>query len=70
MMHLSELELKRGETTVLKADLTAVKLTIDVTEKLSLTIKNTDGITQITKEVTPCTIITVNSKDLSVIKHQ
>lgn len=70
MMQLSELELKRGQTTVLKADLTAVKLNIDVTEKLFLTIKNANGITEIAKEVTPCTLITVDSKHLLVIKHQ
>ena len=69
-MKFSELELKRGDTIVLKADLTAVKLTIDITEKLFLTVKDSDGITQISREVAPFTIFTVSSKCYSIIKHQ
>lgn len=69
-MRFAELELKRGETIVLKADLSSVKLNIDVTEKLFLTVKDSDGIIQISKEVDPRTIITVSSKDYSAIKHQ
>ncbi len=68
-MRLSELELKRGETVVLKADLTAVKLTVDITEKLSLTIKDSNGITKVSKEVSPGTILMVEPKHYSCIKH-
>lgn len=68
-MDFSELELKRGEITVLKADLKAVKLTIDTTEKLSLIVKDSDGIVQIAKEVTPYTLLTADSKHYSCIKH-
>ncbi len=68
-MRLSKLELKRGETVVLKADLTAVKLIIDITEKLSLTVKDSDGITQISKDLSPNTQLIVNSKNYSCIKH-
>lgn len=69
-MRFSELELKRGDTIVLKADLSSVKLTIDTTEKLFLTIKDSDGVTQVSKEVLSRTTITVNSKHYTAIKHQ
>lgn len=68
-MNLSELELKREETIVLKADLNSVKLTIDVTEKLYLTVKDTNGITQISKELPTGTLLMIGPKHFSCIKH-
>lgn len=68
-MDLSELELKRGDEIVLKANLTAVNLIIDVKEKLYLTIKDSNDFVQVEKLVAPGTMITVNKKNYLCIKH-
>lgn len=68
-MRFAELELKRGDTIVLKADLSSVKLNIDVTEQLFLTIKDSDGIIKISKDLSPGTLLMVGPKYYSCIKH-
>lgn len=68
-MDLSELELKRGDEVVLKANLTAINLIIDVKEKLYLTIKDSNDFVQVKKIVVPGTMITVNKKNYLCIKH-
>lgn len=68
-MDLSELELKREDEIVLKANLTAINLIIDVKEKLYLTIKDSNDFVQVKKLVAPGTMITVNKKNYLCIKH-
>lgn len=68
-MDLAKLELKRGDEIVVLADLSAANLTIDVKEKLKLTIKDSNDSIQVAKLVSPDTIITVNKKNYLFIKH-